>query len=340
MKSRFRITLSLLAFAVILVPEARPQGGETGNIIGRVTISRASFPPHVMVTITTRGITVNSSYTDDEGKFAFYNLTTNVYHVLINDERFQPVDALAQVNALIVSNTMVNIILVPKEAAKQTPDRQQTSSGNPYVVDTAEYTKHYPKEAVKEYEKGSKSSQKGEQEDAIKHYGKAVNVAPDFYEARNGLGLAYLSKLNFVEAQKQFEEAIRVNQGDSQAYFNLGNLFLLQKRYEDAEHAIQEGLRRQPNSAFGEMLLGTVYGRTGNAQQAEHSLRQALQLDPKLSKAHLELVNLYLQQQKPSDAATELRAFLKAAPNDPLAPKAKEVLQKLEKANATATSQK
>lgn len=88
------------------------------------------------------------------------------------------------------------------------------------------------------------------------------------------------------------------------------------------------------------MLLGTVYGRTGNAQQAEHSLRQALQLDPKLSKAHLELVNLYLQQQKPSDAATELRAFLKDAPHDPLAPKAKEVLQKLEKANATATSQK
>ena len=46
-------------------------------------------------------------------------------------------------------------------------------------------------------------------------------------------------------------------------------------------------------------------------------------------KAHLALVNLFLQRGRPADAVTELRIFLKASPNDPFAPKAREVLHRL-----------
>jgi hypothetical protein len=49
-----------------------------------------------------------------------------------------------------------------------------------------------------------------------------------------------------------------------------------------------------------------------------------------MSKVHLELVNLYLAQQKKSEASAELKSFLKDSPDDPFAPKAREVLQRLE----------
>jgi outer membrane protein assembly factor BamD (BamD/ComL family) len=49
-----------------------------------------------------------------------------------------------------------------------------------------------------------------------------------------------------------------------------------------------------------------------------------------MSKSHLALVNLYMQQKRPGDAASELRVFLKNFPEDPFAPKAKQVLEKLE----------
>jgi TolA-binding protein len=53
-----------------------------------------------------------------------------------------------------------------------------------------------------------------------------------------------------------------------------------------------------------------------------------------MSKAHLALVNLYMQQKRSEDAAVELRAFLKAFPEDPFAPKARQVLLKLESSNS------
>jgi Tfp pilus assembly protein PilF len=94
---------------------------------------------------------------------------------------------------------------------------------------------------------------------------------------------------------------------------------------------VEEGLRRDPDSAVGQFVLGSIYERTGKFPEAEHALRQALQLDAKMSNVHLELVNLYLAQQKKSEAKAELEVFLKSFPNDPMVPKVREVLAKLER---------
>jgi TolA-binding protein len=45
----------------------------------------------------------------------------------------------------------------------------------------------------------------------------------------------------------------------------------------------------------------------------------------------LELVNLYLAEKRKTDAVAELRDFIKTFPDDPMAPKAKQVLEKLQK---------
>jgi predicted Zn-dependent protease len=93
---------------------------------------------------------------------------------------------------------------------------------------------------------------------------------------------------------------------------------------------VQEGLKRSPNSAFGQFLLGSIYKGLGKLTDAEHALHEALQIDPSMSRVHLELVNLYLSQRKKSEASLELKAFLKDSPNDPLAAKAREMLDKLD----------
>ena len=140
-----------------------------------------------------------------------------------------------------------------------------------------------------------------------------------------------MAKADLPAAQKQFEEVVRLNQSDAEGLLNLGNLLLLTKQYDEALKNVQEGLRRAPNSAFGMFVLGSIYERTGRLVEADKALHQALDLDPKMSKVHLELVNLYLAQNNKPGATTELKAFLKDFPNDPLAPKARQVLKKLEK---------
>jgi Tfp pilus assembly protein PilF len=100
--------------------------------------------------------------------------------------------------------------------------------------------------------------------------------------------------------------------------------------YDGALQNVEEGLRRAPQSAFGYFLLGSIDKQTGKLPEAEHALRQALALDPQMSRIRLELVNIYLIQEKKIEAREELRGFLKDSPNDPLVPKARAVLAKLD----------
>jgi len=219
-----------------------------------------------------------------------------------------------------------------RDRVKSEPLSDRGQGSNPYLIDPSEYRRHFPRNAIKEFDKGVDADKHQRRDEAINHYQKSISLAPDFYPAHNNLGSAYLSKSDFTSAQAQFEEAIKLNQSDAEAHLNLANVLLTVKSYEDALKNVEEGLRRNPNSAFGQFLLGSISERMRKLPEAEHALRQALKLDPGMSRVRLELVNVYLLQQKKSEARAELKAFLNDSPKDPLAPKAKEVLGKLEDA--------
>lgn len=326
--------LPLLAVVLALNPGIAPPlfaQQETGSIIGQLRVVRGTSPPErVLVTLQARGATLNTVYSDSQGRFMFSYLPANTYHVLVNSDDFLPVHELVKLNPAVDHRVLVHIMLTPKENPLPDNSRATASGANPHLVDVAVYTNRFPKPVKKEYEQGLKAEKKGKIDEAIQHYRKTITLAPEHYPARNNLGSAYVSRGEFAAAQTQFEEVIRLNESDAAGYFNLGNVFLITQRYDDALGPIQEGLRKQPDHPFGHFLLGTLYGRLGRLLECEHSLREALRLDPTMSKPHLELVNLYLRQQRNSDAITELRQFVEIFPTDPLAAKAKEVLARLE----------
>jgi len=309
------------------------QGG-VGNIIGELRVARGDFPGRVLVELQFRGATMASSYSDDEGKFSFSGLNSNPYHVVIRDERFVPVDQLVVLDTSISFTSFVQIGLNLREDKKQDPlaDRQKGSSSN--TVAAAEYQKHVPKQAKKEFDKGVKADANGERDDAIRHYLKALEIAPDYYPAHNNLGSEYLAKSDFAGARKEFEQVIHLNQGDAAAYFNLGNACMLLGQAGDAKQYLDEGMRREPGSALGHFLLGSLQMRLGNSTEAESMLRDAIRLDPSMAQARLQLVNLLLKRGRNSDAATELRAFVAAFPENASTPKAKQLLQKLNREGA------
>ncbi len=328
----FDIVILLAMLAVSVAPALAQQNQQTVVLIGEIKISRGSFPPHrIEVTLETRGAPAGVTYADDEGKFLFEGLWPNVYYVVIKDEDFEPVRERIEIRPLSGTSQVMQVVLTAKDPASQQKSKDNSSGGNPFLVNTSEYTKRYPKDSLKEFDKANKAAQKHEAQDAIRHFEKAISLAPDFYAARNNLGLVYLSQMDFQNAQGQFQEVLRINPSDTQAYFNLGNTYLLTKRFPEAEQSVKEGLRRQPDSAFGLFVLGSIYSRSGNRTQAEQTLQHVLAIDPAMSKAHLELANLYMQQKKNSEAIAELKAFLKASPGDPFGPKAKEVLDRLER---------
>jgi tetratricopeptide (TPR) repeat protein len=306
-----------------------------GRIIGQARTVRGEFPPRqIMVELRLHGGVVESVYTDNEGRFGFSNLHANGYRVVVNDDDYYPVEERADVDPDVMRYTRVLITLRPREEKQNDdPVGPRASGGNRYLMDSSDYNKRFPKKALKEYERGVDAERKGNHDEAIAHYLSALGISPDYYPAHNNLGSLYLGKADFKSAEEQFQEVIRLDQNDAQAYFNLGNVLMLTGRYPESENALSSGLQRQPDSAFGSFLQGSLYGRTGKLSEAEKSLRASLQLDSKMWQAHLQLVNLYLQQNRRQNAISELQAFLKDFPSVPAAPKASELLNKLQKEN-------
>jgi tetratricopeptide (TPR) repeat protein len=334
LRIRSLVTFLLCGWLATSVPSLLAQQ-QLGRIIGQVRLSKGDFPQNpIMVDLQFRGSAISSVYTDDQGRFGFYNLAGNIYHVMINDSDFYPVDEMANVNPLVSPTTMLQIRLEPKKTVKQDPLANRVGGSNPYIVDPADYNRQFPKKALKEFEQAVEADRKGSREDAIRHYEKALQIAPDFYQAHNNLGSDYLSKSDFFGARKQFEHAIRLNQSDAAAYFNLSNICILSSELPAARHYLDEGMRRQPDSALGHFLEGTLNIKLGKLPQAEGPLRQAIQLDPLMAQPRLQLVNLLLQQGRKDDAVAQLRDFVGAFPESPFSAQAKELLKRLQAPSA------
>ena len=339
MGSGSRLLLIFALLLTLLAPsQVHAQANQVAKIMGTVRVARGDVPVHpVLVSLEMRGSAVATAYSEDAGRVGFYNLPANEYTVTVNDDAYEPFSARVELDPTKSSQYFVQITLVPRADAKKDPLPGRVEGSNPFLVDPADYYRQFPKKTVKEFKKGVDADHNGNPDDAIEHYQKALSFSPDFYPAHNNLGTIYLSRQNFDAAQTQFEAALKANQNDVEAYFNLANVLLTEQHYPDAEREIEQGLQRRPDSAFGHFLQGLLYSRTARPELAEKSLQSALQLDPKMSQAYLQLVNLYLQQKRIPEAISELEAYLKAFPDSPFSPKARETLKRLQ-GNAAATN--
>jgi tetratricopeptide (TPR) repeat protein len=328
-----RCACRTLVFACLILVAPLPitWAQQYGSIVGELHVNKGEFPGRVLVELQLHGSPINTLYTDEQGKFGFSPLGNNQYHLIIRDERFYPVDERVMLDLSVSSTQMVQIHLTAREEVKKKDDLSGRGTGsNPYIVDLAEYTRQFPKKTVKEFKKGVEADARGKHDEAIAHYEKAIASSPNFYPAHNNLGSAELARANFAAARREFEQVVTLNQSDATAYFNLSNVCMVTKQLADARRFLAEGLRRQPDSAFGKFLLGSLALHEGNITEAESALRQAIQLNPTMSQARLQLVNLFLQANRKQDAIAMLRDFLGAFPADPFAPRATQLLQKLD----------
>jgi tetratricopeptide (TPR) repeat protein len=316
---------------VVLASLAQQQGNAEGAIVGQMRVSRGGFPPNnVLVVLQARGAQVGVMYTDGEGKFFFDGLPGNVYHIVIQEKGFQPLDLLVNVNPVVQHVNYVYPELIPlEEQSKTAKTKSDVKGSNPAMVDPAALLSKYPKDAQKHYEKATELQERGKDHAAIEEYNKALTIAPDMYFARNNLGSLYLQDQQFDKAEAEFRKVIEKNRADANGYFNLANVCLLTKRLDDAADFLQQGMTREPQSAFGHFLSGSVMVQKGNLAEAEKQLRAALDADPEMANAHLGLVNLYLGQKREAEAVQELQAFLQQAPESAFAPHARELLKKL-----------
>ena len=297
------------------------QGGE---VVGRVNLVSGGDPGVVVVQLEDlRGSPLASIFTDEKGLFRFTGLgrlSDNLF-LVIEHEGFRPVREEIDLGLRQSANMMIFL----------EPETDPGAGDGEGVVDVRELLANIPDEAVEAYEVALEASLDGDHDVAIEHLQRALELAPDYYDARIKLGVEQLGLDRFREAEAAFARAFELRPDAELAPLNLGVLHYregdLSGAGGDLEDAaasfgqaigfLQEAIRLNPLSGDAHFYLGTTLYKSGIFDAAEELLRRALDIVDGHAQARLALVNLYARQSRYEEALEQADAFLGENPDSP-----------------------
>lgn len=164
----------------------------------------------------------------------------------------------------------------------------------------------------------------------LKDLEAAIDISPDYFDARSRLGREYVSRKEFEKGYPHLLRAIDVNQRCVTCYYSLSYAFYQLKQYPAAVKAGLAAAVLDQSSVDIHLLLGTVLRLNGDDKTAEKALLKAKNLSKKPnSEIHWQLSLLYNKMKRNQDAANELETFLKIVPDAPNKEKIQELIAKL-----------
>jgi Flp pilus assembly protein TadD len=148
--------------------------------------------------------------------------------------------------------------------------------------------------------RGAEAFQKGDFENARKHFEKVLQLAPGNVSALTNLGLVEYRRKNYAEAEKFLSDATRSAPDNAGAWLILGIARYEAGKVDGALAALAQTVYLAPKDARAHHYLGATLGRKGWYSGAEDEIRRALELAPDYPDAHYNLAMLYLQRVPPA----------------------------------------
>ena len=157
--------------------------------------------------------------------------------------------------------------------------------------------------------------QLGELKLAKQAFEYALSIRPDFYQAHNNLGIT-LKKMGFLrEARSSYKRAIELYPNYADAHNNLGITFQELNDHQMAESHLRKALAIEPTLFSALNNLGISLQSRRNFGEAEECFRKAIELHPNFPEAFNNLALVLKDQNKADDAIALLRHALSLNPN-------------------------
>lgn len=125
---------------------------------------------------------------------------------------------------------------------------------------------------------------------SVKHYIKAIELQPNFTEAKNNLARVYIEIKQYIKAESLLkivlEDLTYTNQPS--AYMNYGLIRFNQKNFSDAKSYFRKVIESDREYCYAHVYLGRSYLELGQNQDAADQLERAtaLCLPIKMDEAH------------------------------------------------------
>lgn len=159
-------------------------------------------------------------------------------------------------------------------------------------------------------------AKKGQQDEAIARFQKALELDPNKFETLNNLGDSLSRSGRLRDALPYLEKALEINPNYAAGHYNLGNVLLRSGRVAEAIVQLQKAVEIDPTYVPAFSNLGSAFLQTGQVDESFANLQRALEIDPDYKAAHFNLANTLLQMGRTEEAVLHLQRVLEIDPGD------------------------
>jgi tetratricopeptide (TPR) repeat protein len=156
---------------------------------------------------------------------------------------------------------------------------------------------------------------RGQVDEALTHFQKAVEIEPANEAAHDSLGTVLLQKGQTDEAMAHFQQALQIQPDHAGTYYNLGTALLQKGRTDEAIVQFQKALQRRPDDVLTHNNLGNALFRQGRFQEAAVHFQAVLNVQPDDALAHNNLGSALFHDGQIDAAIAQYQRALHINPN-------------------------
>jgi predicted O-linked N-acetylglucosamine transferase (SPINDLY family) len=154
----------------------------------------------------------------------------------------------------------------------------------------------------------------GQHDEAITHYDKAVELAPDYFEAHGNRGTALNDLRRESEALASFDTAIRLNPHFAEAHNNRAIALRRLKRFDEALASAETAIALDPARAEAYNNRGNILRALNRSEEALADFDKAVGLKPGFADAFLNRGNVLDGLKRQEDAIASFDRSIALAP--------------------------
>lgn len=156
---------------------------------------------------------------------------------------------------------------------------------------------------------------KGQVNEAITLFQKALANGPHYAEVHNNFGAALDKEGKLDEAIAQFQDAVAIRPYFAEALRNLGDALLRKGRVQEAIPILEKAVSVRPDIAKSHHTLADALLRNGQVDEAIFQYQETLKNHPENAQGHYELGVLLLKYGRKAEAIAEFRNAIATRPD-------------------------
>ncbi|MBW7992521.1 MAG: tetratricopeptide repeat protein [Planctomycetes bacterium] len=143
-----------------------------------------------------------------------------------------------------------------------------------------------PKSAEDYYNQGTEYADKGQYDQAISEFTKAIEIDPMYAPAYHNRGFTYADQHQYDKAITDLTKAIEINPKNAAAYYGLGQAYCKKGQYDQAISEFTKAIEINPKDAEAYNNRGCAYDYKGQYDQAIADFTKAIEINPRYGKAY------------------------------------------------------